>query len=174
VVDPAVEPALGALAAAGPRAAGAPADYAIVVEAVREGYLLHYAEPRLLSGHDADLALLAGDYLYALGIERLAGLGDTAAVRELSDLISLAAECHAEGRVELAAPLWLACTVAVGCGATPAHDAAKQSARLLATEAGAQLRDAAHSAARTWGLEGELDRAGQAIDFPGPRLNASG
>ena len=30
----------------------------------------------LLAGHDADLALLAGDYLYALGIERLAALGD--------------------------------------------------------------------------------------------------
>ena len=44
-----------------------------MVEAVREGYLLHYGEPRLLAGHDADLALLAGDYLYALGIERLAG-----------------------------------------------------------------------------------------------------
>ena len=31
-------------------------------------------------GHDDDLALLAGDYLYALGIERLAQLGDTDAV----------------------------------------------------------------------------------------------
>ena len=51
-----------------------------MVEAVREGYLLHYGEPRLLAGHDADLALLAGDYLYALGIERLAALGDPEAV----------------------------------------------------------------------------------------------
>ena len=42
-----------------------------MVEAVREGYLLHYGEPRLLVGADADLALLAGDYLYALGLERL-------------------------------------------------------------------------------------------------------
>ena len=30
-----------------------------------------------MAGHDADLALLAGDYLYALGIERLAASGDT-------------------------------------------------------------------------------------------------
>ena len=51
-----------------------------MVEAVREGYLLHYGEPRLLAGHDDDLALLAGDYLYALGIERLAALGDADAV----------------------------------------------------------------------------------------------
>ena len=45
--------------------------YAAVIEAVREGYLLHYGESRLLAGHDQDLALLAGDYLYARGIERL-------------------------------------------------------------------------------------------------------
>ena len=38
-----------------------------MVEAVREGYLLHYGEPRVLAGHDSDLAVLAGDYLYALG-----------------------------------------------------------------------------------------------------------
>ena len=57
-----------------------PGEHAFVIEAVREGYLLHYAEPRLLAGHDPDLALLAGDYLYALGIERLAAMGDTNAV----------------------------------------------------------------------------------------------
>ena len=78
VVDPAAPPTLGLLAAAGPRAAADPGEYALVVEAVREGYLLHYGEPRLLAGHDADLALLAGDYLYALGLDRLAALGDTA------------------------------------------------------------------------------------------------
>ena len=33
-------------------------------------------------GADPDLRLLAGDYLYALGLERLAGLGDLPAVRE--------------------------------------------------------------------------------------------
>lgn len=75
-----------------------PGEYALVVEAVREGYLLHYGEPRLLAGHDADLALLAGDYLYALGIERLAALGDTDTVLLLADLISTCAQLHTEGR----------------------------------------------------------------------------
>jgi hypothetical protein len=75
-----------------------PGEYALVIEAVREGYLLHYGEPRLLAGHDADLALLAGDYLYALGIERLAALGDTDAVLLLADLISTCAQLHTEGR----------------------------------------------------------------------------
>jgi hypothetical protein len=75
-----------------------PGDRAFVLEAVREGYLLHYDEARLLAGHDPDLALLAGDYLYALGIERLAALGDTAAVLVLADLISTSAQLHTEGR----------------------------------------------------------------------------
>jgi hypothetical protein len=83
----------------GEEAAFAPAgEYAPVIEAVREGYLLHYGEPRLLAGHDADLALLAGDYLYALGIERLAALGDTKAVLLLADLISTCAQLHTENR----------------------------------------------------------------------------
>jgi hypothetical protein len=106
VVDPIEGPAFGLLAAAGPRAAPAPAEYALVVEAVREGYLLHYGEPRLLAGHDPDLALLAGDYLYALGIERLAALGDTEAVHGLADLIGACARLHAEGREDEVPAVW--------------------------------------------------------------------
>ena len=97
VVDPLEEPFFGPLVASGPRATAAPAEYSLVIEAVREGYLLHYGKPRLLAGHDPDLALLAGDYLYALGIERLAALGDAAAVLRLADLISACAQLHAEG-----------------------------------------------------------------------------
>ena len=79
--------ALGALAGAGPRAAKAPGEYTLLVEAIREGYLLHYETPRLIDGADPDLRLLAGDYLYAMGLERLAARGDLDAVRELADLI---------------------------------------------------------------------------------------
>jgi hypothetical protein len=106
VVDPAAAAEFGSLAASGPRAAAAPGEYAFVVEAVREGYLLHYAEPRLLVGHDADLALLAGDYLYAVGLDRLAGLGDTFAVAVLADLISRCAALHAEGQTGAIPELW--------------------------------------------------------------------
>lgn len=83
-----------------------PGEYAFVIEAVREGYLLHYGEPRLLAGHDEDLALLAGDYLYALGIERLAAMGDTQAVHRLADLISTCAQLHTEGRSDDAPAAW--------------------------------------------------------------------
>lgn len=116
VVETEEAPELGLLAAAGPRAGQAPAEYALVVECVREGYLLHYGEPRLLRGHDEDLALLAGDYLYALGIERLAALGDTAAVTVLAELIARCAQVHAEGHESEAPSLWRAAALAVGGG----------------------------------------------------------
>ena len=106
VVNPAEPPVLGPRAAEGPRAAAAPAEYSLVVEAVREGYLLHYGVSRLLAGHDPDLALLAGDYLYALGIERLAALGDTEAVEVLSDLISTCAQLHTEGKEDKVPSIW--------------------------------------------------------------------
>jgi hypothetical protein len=106
VIDPAEPPTLGLLAASGPAAAADPAEYALVFEAVREGYLLHYSEARLLAGHDADLALLAGDYLYALGLDRLAALGDDRAVAILSDLIASCARLHAEGRAASVPRLW--------------------------------------------------------------------
>jgi hypothetical protein len=107
VVEAPAAPELGCAAAAGPRTAAAPGEYSLVIEAVREGYLLHYGEPRLLSGHDADLGLLAGDYLYALGLDRLAGLGDTEAVAILSELISRCAQFHAEGRESEVEDLWV-------------------------------------------------------------------
>jgi hypothetical protein len=79
-----------------------------VIEAVYEGYLLHYGSPRVFIRMDDDLRLLAGDALYALGLSRLAGRGDLEAVAELSDLISLSARAHAEGRADVAEELWLA------------------------------------------------------------------
>jgi hypothetical protein len=114
VVDSTERPVFGLLAALGPRSAGAPAEYAFVVEAVREGYLLHYGEPRLLRGHDDDLALLAGDYLYALGIDRLAALGDAAAVTVLGELIGRCAQLHSEEREDEVPALWRSSAFAVG------------------------------------------------------------
>jgi hypothetical protein len=76
----------------------ADATRAFVMEAVYEGFLLHYREPRAFAGMDRDLRLLAGDTLYALGLDRLAQAGDLAAVAELADLISACAQAEAEGR----------------------------------------------------------------------------
>jgi hypothetical protein len=169
--DPAdAEPVLGLLAAAGPQASAAPGEYALVVEAVREGYLLHYADPRVVRGADPDLALLAGDYLYALGLERLATLGDLDAVRELSDLISLSAQVHDGVRPEFqaareASALWLSSTLAIAAGPTVAHERAKGSLRAEAPAAVAELWAAARSAAGAEGLEVALSEAADSIDF---------
>lgn len=126
---PTQDDTLGATAAAGPRARGHEADVAFVIEAIREGELLHYGAPRLFAAIEPDLALLAGDRLYALGLARLAELGDVDAVSELADVIALCAQAHAEQRPELAAAVWQAGVAAVGWGTTDALAAAKGAAR---------------------------------------------
>jgi hypothetical protein len=110
-------PALGEVARAGAassRFSGDLGERQFVLEAVYEGYLLHYGSPRLFAGMDADLRLLAGDALYALGLARLAERGDLAAVAELCDLITLSARAHAEGRGDEAEGLWDASARALG------------------------------------------------------------
>ena len=67
-------------AAAGPRAAGHEAEYELLLEMILEGSRLHYGAPRVVHADDHDLALLLGDELYALGLARLAALGDLKAV----------------------------------------------------------------------------------------------
>jgi hypothetical protein len=129
--------------ASAPRAAGHTADLPLVIEAVREGYLLHYGEPRLMSREDDDLALLAGDRLYALGLDRLARLGDIEAVGELADVISLCALAQADGTPETAEAAWEAAAAAVGWGSGPEHAAAKAAARAGEPGAAASLRAAA-------------------------------
>jgi hypothetical protein len=119
----------GAVAAAGPRAAGHEDEYALLVEAIREGYLLHYASGRVVTPQDPDLSLLAGDRLYALGLARLAELGDLDAVAELADVISLVAQAHAEGDAERAAAVWETGVRVVGDGPGPDHEAAKAAWR---------------------------------------------
>ena len=94
-----------------PALPGAGADLALAVEAIHEGYLLHYERPRILAaGGDPDLALLVGDRLYALGLERLAGLGDLVAIAALAEVIAAGAQAHAAGDPDRAAEAWAAGT----------------------------------------------------------------
>lgn len=131
-VEPGRDPGaarLGALAAGGARAEEHAETYALVVEAVREGSLLHYGEGRLLRSEDPDFALLAGDRLYALGLARLAETGDLEAVGELADVIALVAQAHAEDDPARADVIWEAGAGAVGTGTSPEHEAAKAAWR---------------------------------------------
>ena len=105
VTDPTQEGLLGALAGPG---------YERLVEAIYEGYLQHYGDGRVLRPGDPDLALLAGDRLYALGMARLAELGDLEAIDVLAGVISRAAQAHAEGDPGAASAAWEAGARAVG------------------------------------------------------------
>ena len=78
----------------------------LLVEAIREGYLLHYGTPRIVRTDDPDLALLAGDRLYALGLARLADRGDLEGVRILADVIAQSARAHAEDDPPAAERAW--------------------------------------------------------------------
>ena len=71
--------------------------YALGLETIYEGYLLHYGLPRLFAPPDRDTALLLGDYLYAHGLVRVAALHDVEAVADLAALISVCAQLRAEG-----------------------------------------------------------------------------
>ncbi len=128
---PAAGPGAGApqLAAGGPRASGRERDYELLLEMILEGSLLHYGAPRLVQGADPDLALLLGDQLYALGLARLAELGDLDAVAELADLISLLAQAQAASDPRLADAVWQAGAASIGWGTTSAHVAAKALTR---------------------------------------------
>jgi hypothetical protein len=127
----AVDPSLAAHAAADPgrpRFDGVVEDprRLFVLETVYEGYLLHYGSPRAFTRMDEDMRLLGGDALYALGLSRLAEAGDLDAVTELSDLISLTATAHAEGRPDVADELWLASARALSAQGGPgAREAAR-------------------------------------------------
>ncbi len=119
-------PSPAILAADGPRAAGRREEYELLVEAIYEGYLLHYGTPRVVRVPEADLRLLAGDQLYAIGLARLVALGDILAVAELADTITLSALAQGAGSGELAEAVWAAGARAVGWGPSEEHRLAKQ------------------------------------------------
>ena len=136
-----------ALASSGPRAAAHRDDVELAVTAVLEGCLLHYGTPRALQVDDPDLALLAGDRLYALGLARLAAIGDLAAIAELADIIALSAQAYAAGDGELALAAWHAGAAAIGWGEDDAIAAAKARARAGDPGAAGALHAAASRAA---------------------------
>jgi hypothetical protein len=102
--------------------------YALAVETIYEGYLVHYGRARLFAPPDDAAGLLLGDYLYAHGLVRVADTGNVVAVADLAELISLCAQLRADRRA--------------GDGAAWAATAARLGEGVLA-DARAALRDEA-------------------------------
>ena len=125
----------------------APAQYAVGLESIYEGYLLHYGHPRLFAPPDSDTAVLLGDYLYAHGLVRVAAHGEVGVVADLAELVSLCAHLRAEKR-EGDGAAWAGTVALLGTG-DPRLEAARAALRLRGdpapllalaeTEAGAPL-----------------------------------
>ena len=90
--------------------------FALGVETIYEGYLLHYGRARLFAPADDDVALLLGDSLLAHGLVRIASTGSVAAVADLAALLSLCAQARADGRDGDGAA-WAATSALLGRGA---------------------------------------------------------
>jgi hypothetical protein len=116
--------------------------FALGLETIYEGYLVHYGAPRLFAPADHDTALLLGDYLYAHGLVRIAACGEVDAVADLSELISLCSQLRAEGS-DGDGPLWAATAAILGAGRK--LDAPRAALRLRAD--GGPLDAAARAAA---------------------------
>lgn len=86
--------------------------YHLALEYIYEGYLLHYGKSRLLEPDATAFNLLAGDYMFARGLDRIALLEDLACIRMLADLVSLCSYVHCE-RLDprLALEAWAATTL---------------------------------------------------------------
>ena len=161
VDEPATE-AFGVPIAASERCREHARDYALLIESILEGYFVHYRRPRMIEPPDEDLRLLAGDYLYALGLARLAALGDLPAVRELADVIGLCAQAHSGQSPPPAArteAIWALGTIAVAGGPWEAGEAAKQRLREELPGADAGALEVALRRAAELGIELEAQRA---------------
>jgi hypothetical protein len=89
--------------------------YALGLETIYEGYLVHYGRPRLHEPLDADTALVLGDYFYAQGLARISALREVEAVSDLAALISLCAQARADGETGDGAA-WAATAALLGQG----------------------------------------------------------
>lgn len=87
-------------------------DYRFALEYIYEGYLLHYGISRIFTPGQPSFALLAGDYMYARGLNLVTARGDLESVRLLSALIDFCALVHCEGLdAGLAADAWALTTL---------------------------------------------------------------
>ena len=71
--------------------------FALGVETIYEGYLVHHATSRLFAPADREQAILLGDYLYAAGLVEICRAGDLRAVTTLAELIATVSDRRSRG-----------------------------------------------------------------------------
>ena len=116
------------------------------MEAIYEGYLLHYGQPRLFAPRDDGERLLCGDHLYAQGLVWIAAIGDLAAIDALATLIGTAAAVRARGDDDN--DLWAATALALA--GVIDYDGLARAARALRLESDAAADRGARSPGATW------------------------
>jgi len=109
----------------------APAEHALGLETIYEGYLVHFGRSRLFAPEDGDTALLLGDYLYAHGLVHIAESGDVKAVADLAELISHCSHLRADD-LDGDGQAWVATSSSLGNGASPRADERAVTAALAA------------------------------------------
>ena len=128
--------------------------WALGLETIYEGYLMHYGSPRLFAPADRDTGLLLGDYLYAHGLVRISEHEEVAADTDLAELISLCAQLRAD-ETDGDGVAWAATAALLGTGGLEdARSALRRDgdgaplAGLARAAAGADAVDAALAAHR--------------------------
>jgi len=109
----------------------APAEHALGLETIYEGYLVHFGRSRLFAPEDGDTALLLGDYLYAHGLVHIAESGDVKAIADLAELISHCSQLRADG-LDGDGQAWVATSSSLGNGASPRVDGSSVAVALAA------------------------------------------
>ncbi len=71
--------------------------FALGVETIYEGYLVHHATSRVFDPADREQAILLGDYLYAAGLVEICRAGDLRAVTTLAELIATVSDRRSRG-----------------------------------------------------------------------------
>ena len=71
--------------------------FALGVETIHEGYLVHHGRSRAFEPADTAAAILLGDYLYAAGLVEICRAGDIDAVGTLAELIADVSDLRARG-----------------------------------------------------------------------------
>ena len=71
--------------------------FAVGLETIYEGYLVHHGASRLFAPADQEGAILLGDYLYAAGLVEICRAGELRAVTTLAELIATVSDRRSRG-----------------------------------------------------------------------------